>query len=148
MIHLIQEPFGQTLRLGNVHNVPRYRTGITTGGNTNANVDRWRQWLGLAAKLGAQTAIANAVSPWKRSFHRRFNSSGGNSLFTPSYGNEKPPSVRRSFTRERSKVRSLVPPPLDPQIQRLSDLSPFSRAPKKLAHNRGTPILPYPPHTP
>ena len=63
------------------------------------------------------------------------------------------------FTRERSKVRSLVRPPLSSHIQLLSGSIPLKRAPKKPGHNRGTLIRhgcqkslryrpPLPPHRP
>jgi hypothetical protein len=42
------------------------------------------------------------------------------------------------FTRERSKVRSLVRPPLDLHIQPLIRTFPFESAPKKLGHDRVT----------
>ena len=42
------------------------------------------------------------------------------------------------FTRERSKVRSLVRPPLGLNNQRLNELLPRGGAPEKLGHNGGT----------
>jgi hypothetical protein len=42
------------------------------------------------------------------------------------------------FTRERSKVRSLVRPPLAIYIQWLNGLDPSGCTPERLGHNRGT----------
>jgi hypothetical protein len=48
---------------------------------------------------------------------------------------------RMPFSRERSKVRSLVRPPLGLNNQRLNELLPRGCAPEKLGHNGGTAFL-------
>jgi hypothetical protein len=59
-------------------------------------------------------------------------------------GHENPGRIAQResvpFTRERSKVRSLVRPPLDLYFQSLNELIPWRRAPEKLGHNMGTSV--------
>ena len=63
-------------------------------------------------------------------------------IYRPSIVPENPGRIAQResvpFTRERSKVRSLVRPPLSFHIQLLNGSIPLKYAPKKPAHNRGT----------
>jgi hypothetical protein len=56
-------------------------------------------------------------------------------------GRPAPGRRHTTFTRERSKVRSLVRPPLGLNNQRLNELLPRGCAPEKLGHNGGTAFL-------